>query len=462
MSSYQEENDTLMWNFINRSFFEAWRNPEKEHLMNFRSLEIMLNYKCNLACKYCYVNRHGEELYPKELYEDKDKLLKNVEIILDFLVENKMKPKIELFSGEALVQQVGLQALEMIIDKMGNWSEITVVIPTNMSWLLSDNLTAEIERLIAKGASLGLNVFLSGSVDGKYCEINRPFLAAVDEMTTSPMRIVDWTYKPEFVEPRGDEFYEKFFKLSKKYGYGFHPMIYSHNVEHWIKNFMWFQENLKKYEIPWSSIYLLEVRNSEWTEQQIKDFGKFIEFLIYFSWDKVGRNAENYFKFMFQGRGFNILNSPISTIGRGLGCSYQSCIYLRVGDMGLAPCHRSCYEPMMLGNFKVEDDKIVGVHANNFELMIGGISAEGDNFPYCEQCIIKSLCSHGCLGAQLEATGDMFTPIPTMCQMEHEKIAAMVRAYKDIGIFSEVLDRVRPDKRYALELVEKIIGGENR
>ena len=160
---------------------------------------------------------------------------------------------------------------------------------------------------------------------------------------------------------------------------------------------------------------------------------------------------------MFKNKGFNILSSPLTTIGRGIGCSYQSSIQLRLGDLNIMPCHRTSYPHLMLAKFNVENDKITGLKAQSPELWIGSFATDGNTYPYCEQCGIKNLCPKGCHGAQLETTGDMFTPIPSMCRMEHYKLKGMIKAYKKIGIFNQLLNTIDKKKRESFKYLEVLI-----
>lgn len=435
---YQKENDKLINSFLNRTFFRTWRN-QKEGLENFRSLELFINTKCNLKCSYCYLANYGEKLYPPEFQDDK-KVLSNLEIFLDWLLKNNFAPKIDFFAGDPLVQRVGLQALEMILDKFKdakNKPKI-IVIPTNYTFILSATLTREVEDLLEKSRNIGIPILLSTSMDGKYCEANRPFKERRDE-------------------PRNDEYYDRVFAFNKKWRFTYHPMIYSEHIEDWKDNFLWFQEMLRKHDAPWHSIYFLEVRNKEWSKKQILKFEEFIDFLIKWTFSVPCRNdPQKYLNFLFQD-GFNILRNPLSTTGRGLGCSVQSVLYVRLGDLAIVPCHRTSYEPLVLGHFIVKNGKITGIRAHNPELMIGIISMEGKAQPMCESCLIKHLCARGCLGSQLETTGDLFSPIPTVCQLAHAKIEAMIRAYRDLGILNLIYDKVNPDKKKDLRYIEEMI-----
>lgn len=436
--AYQIENDKLVNSFLKRTFFNTWRN-RKEGLVNFEKLEFFLNTKCNLNCVYCYLAKYGDHLYHPELQDDKT-VLNNLGLACDWLIENRLAPRLDFFSGESLIQNVGFQALDMILDKFEEAENkpSKIVVPTNYTFMLYEDETKRVERLLEKSREIGIPIILSASIDGKYCEPNRPFRRGGND-------------------PRDDSYYDKVFAFNKKWRFSFHPMIYSGNIEQWPANFIWFQKMFVEYGIPWDSLYLLEVRNVEWDKEDIIKLEEFIQFLI--KWTFTGPchgRLEEYLKFVFDGKGFNILMSPLSTIGRGLGCSIQSTVHLRLGDLAIVPCHRTSYDGMQYAHFEVEDGRIKGLKADNPELMIAIISLDGKNQPVCEACLIKHLCSLGCLGSQFEVTGDLFSPIPTVCRLEHAKIRAMIGAYKELGVFELICDRIKPEKKYALEAIDGI------
>ncbi len=441
--TYQEENNKLLNSFLDRTFLKTWGNQE-EGLENFRTLELFLNTKCNLRCTYCYLANFGNELYPPKLQDDK-KVLANLQILLDWLLNRKLAPRLELFSGEPFAQNVSLQALSMILDKFesaDNKPE-SIVIPTNYTFILNKNLTEEIECLLERSRKLGMPMALSASVDGRYSEVNRPFRSGKSD-------------------PRDDGYYDGVFAFNKKWGFSFHPMIYSDRIDSWQNNFLWFQEMLKKHDIPWSNIYLLEVRNKEWSRDSIFEFEEFIRFLIRWTFLVPCRgNAQEFVNFLFKG-GFNILQSPLTTIGRGIGCSIQSTIHVRLGDLAIVPCHRTSYEPFVSGHFIVDDGSITGIRADNPELLIAIMSMQSRSQPMCESCLIKHLCSGGCLGSQYEVTGDLFSPIPSVCRLEHAKVRAMITAYKELRVFDLICDRVNPEKRDALNMLEEMTNGTGR
>jgi len=116
---FRTENDEVMESFLERTFYTRWKYPVGEHLQNFSSLEFMLNARCNLACKYCYLNKFGDELFPEELNDEKT-ILRNVDTLIKWIKENDFYPKIEFFTGETFAQPISFEILTRIIDELGD------------------------------------------------------------------------------------------------------------------------------------------------------------------------------------------------------------------------------------------------------------------------------------------------------------------------------------------------------
>ncbi len=426
MDNYSSENNKAGLSFLNDTILRGWQIGDS----NWINLELYLGASCNLACTYCYLTNYGNELYPPEL-EDTDLTLKHVSMLCDWLVEHDYSPIIEIFSGEPLITAKGLRTIETVINKFSSALRKTnIVIPTNMTFLLNSRLTDEVERLIEKGNEVGVPVTLSASVDGMFCGDNRPMRNGTDY--------------------NNEEFYKKVFDFAVSHQIGFHPMIYSAGIDRWIDNFLWFQKQFVQYNLPWQNLYLLEVRNKEWTTKQIRNFYDFVKFLVRWSYEKCG-DTRTYLDFITNGKGFNILSTPLMTIGRGLGCSIQTSLVVRTGDLQIFPCHRLSYPAFRYGRFLTDNDRITGIEIDNFELMTTIYTLEGKLLPGCESCLIHDLCSLGCLGSQYETTGDLFTPIPTVCNLEHAKIIAMIRVYEELGIWDNILGLVTNEKKQALE-----------
>jgi len=136
-------------------------------------------------------------------------------------------------------------------------------------------------------------------------EQNRPYTKTLDfDINTS----------------RDDEYYNKVFQYCSEHQYGLHPMIYSKNIAKWKENFLWFQEKMEQFNIPWENLYLLNVRNEEWDDVSLKEYYNFILFLYDWVYQKVGCNTEYLVNFILKAHGFNIMASPLTRVGRGLTC----------------------------------------------------------------------------------------------------------------------------------------------
>lgn len=431
--SYQKENDEFLWHLLSNSFFRGWKHHEKA-FENFSRIELTFTPNCNLDCKYCYYARHGDELHPLEVRSVPNQR-KNLATLLDFFVDNDYTPDIEFFSGEPLVTNFGLECLDAILTRFSDVEKKpkSIIVPTNFTFLLHDDKTEEVERLLVKSQEVGIRIFLSASFDGKYMEQNRPF-----------------KFGPEV---RDDAYYDKCFAFAKKWKCGFHPMVYSEGIELWEKNFLWFQEKFVEHGLPFDNIYLLEIRNKEWTTQQIKEFGQFVEFLVEWAYNHLSGDTDKLTEFIIR-KGFNMLKSSLTTIGRGIGCSLQSVLYVRMGDLTMIPCHRTSYPPFNYGRFVVEDGKIMGVEAGNITLMNTILSFRTTALPYCEKCDIKTLCNGGCLGSQFETNGELFTPIPTVCAMYKQKMVSLARAYSRFGVYDKLTRLIMPEKKAALDRIK--------
>lgn len=409
-NNYIDEDNELLKSFLNRTFFASWKSEDLNYLRNFKQLELEINSSCDLKCDYCYYTNHGKQLYPANISKKKD-ILKHTDLIINWLDENKMFPIIEIFSGEPFIQNITYDILYKLIDfYYKNNVNSTIVIPSNFNFVLDDTKLDKFRKIISYANSKDVTILCSVSIDGKYCDNdNRPF-------------------RTGYI--RDDNFYDKVFKIAKEYNYGFHPMVYYNNIEKWIDNFLWFQEMFKKYDIPWDNLYLLEVRNDGWTKESVSEFYKFYKFVCDWTINKISRDIKfkdnkEKIEYLFSTRCFNLF-STLGKCGRGMGCSIQSALYVRLGDLAIHPCHRLMYPWFKSAEFVVDNNKIVDIKAHNWQLYMNIISCNGANFPWCQDCLIKHVCGYGCLGSQFEAMGDPFVPIPSVCYLEHAKFKAIV------------------------------------
>ena len=406
--------DVILANYLDEIYFDEWRKDNKS-----LTIEIMINAKCNLNCKYCYYTAFGDVLVPSTI--DETNIPMNVDNLLGYLHKNQIYPNINIFSGEPFEQDISFIIIDKILDFYAKnpKHDNSLVVPTNFSFISSPEKTKTIRGLINKAKANGNIIILSASFDGKFCDSNRPF-------------------KSGFV--RDDDWYEDAFAFCKEYGFGFHPMIYFDHIEKWKDNFLWFQDMMIKHDITDKNLFLLEVRNDGWDKTTINHAYKFYEFIT----EYILKNNEtkSIKEIIDNDLHFNVFSIFMSS-GKALSCSYETALAIRASDLKIYPCHRLQYPQFEAGQLYIEDDKIQ-VESKNIEMFIASNHISSKKHPTCEKCDINELCFGGCLGSQFEIMKDPFISIPSVCAFSHIKLKAVldvIQRYGRDGELLELLDR---------------------
>ena len=411
---YLKENSDLFKVFLEKTFFYCWRNSTREKiaLENFTGMEMSIGYECSTKCKYCYYNRYGKELHQNKPVKAED-ILSNTEKLMNFIVKNNMLINLDVFSGDPFSLPYIWEFLDILIkhfeklsiDKRSEY----IAVPTNMSIVRDEIKLNKLKEYRGKFKEIGIDLGISASIDGPFMDnYNRPFKNG---------------------DKYNKEFYDKVLSNAKDLDCGFHPMIYSNNIEYWIENFLWF------YYLT-NGLYLLEVRNAEWSKEQCLQLFYFLKFVMHFIFNQSGKDIEKFKKKMEKSRGFNILFSPFTTIGRGLGCSLQSTLNFQMNDLTIIPCHRTSYEQMATGKFIPNEDGSYDFLAENVEFYLAEEATQIQRTSPCISCNINTMCSGGCLGSNFESSGEAFVHHPNVCRMEHYKVAAIVKAAEEIGLLN--------------------------
>jgi radical SAM protein with 4Fe4S-binding SPASM domain len=416
------ENEEFFKTFLESTFFDNWRNSTRDSMKhhNYSSIEFSLGYACDLSCSYCYYTRYGKELYGKKSIK-KENVLSNVEKVMKFIVKNNMLVNIEIFAGEIFVISYIWDIFDIILKHEAmlpvEKRPFAIIAPSNMSFLKEgrEEIFDKFAEYRQRFAELDIFFGISASVDGPFLDNdNRP---------------------SKTKKPYTKEFYEKLISYGTEFDYGYHPMIYSTGIEHWIDNYLWFAQNIQ------TNLYLLEVRNAEWNTKQSKQLYYFMKFLVHKIFKDSNENHDSFLEFLGK-RGTNIIESTYSTIGRGIGCSLQSTLQLNMNELSLSSCHRLAYDYLQAGTFDFHEDGGYDFNPGNVEMYIATHAVDSKSMVPCDSCAINELCSAGCLGANLEATGDAFINPPTMCAMEHAKILGIFEAFEEIGIVDRIYSMV--------------------
>ena len=428
--TFQEENDKLLFDILDQTFFIHWKDNnllDGVYNTKLRALQINVTYACNQRCEYCYLIKYGDQLYPKEI-DKQELIIKNLKILLSWFNENYPKlDRLDIFTGEIWHSQFGLDILQTIFDCLGRIEIDTIVIPTNMSFILDDEQTQKIQNYIDIFQSMGIRIMISSSVDGLYIEdLTRPMAGKKSGL-------------------RDQAFYDKLFEFNKKNTYAVHPMLSAYSIEHWKENYVWWYKQCNKYNVPFlTHMMLLEVRNNDWTDAKIQSYLEFLNFQFDFIYHEIFHGNRN----LMMRYVFGVIQGDTAYQGLLWGqnddrmsCTISSYLTVRLGDLAIAPCHRTSYPQFLYGNFVVEDDKITGIKANNPQLATHILCSNMKTSIFaCDTCIYKDLCLRQCLGSCYENGNDILMPLPGVCHFFHNKFKTLLQLIEQNGLLEEYMN----------------------
>lgn len=427
--TFQEENDKLLFDILDQTFFVYWKENNLLTDMNNdkpRGLQINVTYACNQKCEYCYLIKYGDQLYPKEL-DQQDLILANLKILLSWFSENYPNlDLLDIFTGEIWQAQFGLDLLQTILDYKGNIKLKTIMIPSNMSFLLDSEQTKKIQNYIDLFQKQNIRIMFSSSVDGLYIEDY-----------TRPLNNKSMV--------RDQAFYDRLFEFNKKNKYAVHPMLSAYAIEHWKENYLWWYKQCSKYDIPFlTHVMLLEVRNDDWTDAKIESYLEFLNFQFDFVYNEIfHKDRKLMMRYVFGiGQGDTAYQGLLW--GRNddrMTCSISNHLAVRLGDLSICPCHRTSYPQFLYGNFVVEDGKIIGLHANNPQLATHLLCTNMKNGIFgCDDCIYTDICLRQCLGSCYENNNDLLIPLLGVCHFFHNKFKTLLALMEQNGLIDEYID----------------------
>lgn len=434
---------SVLETILEKRFFEPWRDGDCRNpasLWRDSKLELFVTAACNQNCEYCYLVRH-DELYPREI-RDPETIKFNLRALLDWCVWQGFSfHQVDLFSGEIWHTPFGWEVLDILLSYIRNGLRIdTVVIPTNASFVLDDRALIEMANRIEDYGRCGCRLQLSGSIDG-----------AMADGVTRRGNTDELTQRKE-----GEEFYDRFFSFWKMFRFRFHPMVSQENVKKWKENFLWWEEKCEKYGYDaYQDVMMLEVRNDGWTEENISDYIEFLDWLIdKFLTERCSRDPQKlanhlFLTDIFNATGEGYVNFGMPQADSFAGCTVSDMLTVRLGDLSIPPCHRTAYNELLYGKFKMEDGKITGIEENNPQ-MASRILLQDDILcdPGCCCCPYSYFCLRGCYGSQRETEGDPFMPIESVCNLFRAKIDFLIDKYERLGVWDILRETSPVNVRY--------------
>ena len=442
---YQKEQNQLLQTLLDYRFFNPWKNMTaySDTMRSLRletKLELYITSTCNQKCEYCYLQKYPQ-LYPKE-FNKPSTILHNLNIFLKYLSANRYKiPEISIFSGDIWASEFGWEILETLYTYISKGLEVgCITLPTNCSFVSDPIAVQKMQQIIDKFNAIGCPFIISISVDGKIIDaMDRPRNDENDAYT--------------------DEFYERLGAFARINNFLFHPMVSAQNIKYWRENYEWWEKYLKYYDYTLDAIMMLEVRDANWTDENIQDYCNFLEYLTD-RWLKEKCNGDPKIfaqQLSYSGQAMERLDLNGSSympwlIGHSdnfIGCTIPNHLTVRLGDLAICPCHRTAYNEYLYGYFNVENDIITGVRAVNPTIAVKILMSNVLNStPLCDQCPINKCCLKGCLGSQFEYGKDIFMPLTNICKFFKRKAATIFKYYREHGII-KCLEDIGPDEYYS-------------
>ena len=458
---YLKNEKDLLKNYIHDYYYPS----DKDNPLWVRAspTELVIRPECNQNCSYCYITQHGKELYPLEKRVDTETTLKHIDAFLKYIFDNKLfVRRWELFAGDLFYDHLIYKIFDLfykyyapVADELFEQFHdiVEIVTPTNGFFFQYEEHQKKLEEYTDRFEKIHVILGFSLSTDGLY---------AVDSREKS--KDADQAY------------FDKIFTFTSKMMYGYHPMISPENVHNACKNIDWWVEMYEKHNLDKSPNHrhpypaMLEVRNDYWTDEQLKDYSTYLKHL----WDiclKLNKDSfKNMARYLFVGDGkdgslpssgdydpLKIMYMDEKDSRHLLGCTMQELIRINVADLSLCTCHRLTYPQFTGGKYILnENNEIVDLEPQAVTAWISLRAGSPAYYPKCENCEYNPVCMKGCLGSQYEYSGEIYYPIPKVCELEKTKINTMLELYYNGGIIATAIreNMIQRDSEMANYLIK--------
>jgi len=432
----KELNNITFRNTLQKVFYDNWKKRE-----NFYSLEVIFSPKCNQGCTYCYLNKDNQHIYSNQDFKEEESL-KNVRLILEWLKEMDVAPpQFDIFSGELFAQKVGYDLLEVILNFYDENPDVKkpelFVIPTNGTFVVNEELAEKVKNYIRRFKEKGTRLALSFSIDGLYAS----------KITRKYKRNLDYDLSSSYTD---ENFYDKAFQFMAEMDCLPHPMISPENISVWKENFLWYEQIMEKYGIKFEELFLLEVRNHNWTSEKIEQYQEFVIFVLEHMRKKYN-DDEHFINWLTEFTednpclGFNFLSSMLYNQKRAPSCTLGRQLMIRASDLKVFPCHRLVYPEFEIGHYYPDEEKVLEFDTVAPELGIAilGYNPKAQNI--CSRCILNYMCMGQCQGACYETTGEVFTPIPSVCNLIYARTKTVLKTIEKMGLLNKYLEHIHND-----------------
>lgn len=446
-----QDEDQLISAYLFNYVFNG-KQLNKYKLSNLQ-LELIVSPECNQNCKYCYLAKFGEDLYPIKERKTKEQIIDNLKTLLSFLDFNKIfVPGIHLFAGDMFFKDlIFFDVIQEIYDYYNKIfqsekpyfdnpkNSIGIFVPTNFSFATNKNIVSQLIDWKNKFAALNITLKFSASLDGKFLTANREN-KSINEV---------------------DNYYYQVFEAIKQLDAGFHPMVSPFGIEKWIDNYQWLMEqfNIHQFDKTFSELYpmMLETRDDNWDLYSINCYLDFLNFLIEDRLKQCNNSIEQLTYHLFCGDGKNNTLPGIThydniklhykeRMNDISNCDISQLFCITLNNLKMVPCHRLSYSHFAGGQF-LNNNNQLEIKAINPSGYIGLQLNSSQIHSKCLKCPIYHFCNKGCYGAQYETHGEPLMLNQSVCNLFQEKNKFLIIKYKQIGVIDCLfnMDEINPE-----------------
>ena len=444
MATYKEQERELLNLYINNNLlpYPTTSNSDGDYFLNDNGFELIIRPQCNQKCSYCYIANYGKELYPTAL--NKQDTLKNINLFLDYVynIRKNFCYNIALFAGDMFNDEIFFDILDLLESYLKPIKEkhpeyfnrqILIQCPCNLRWVYEKPQLVSKYRKIYHHLLDEYGVFpsFSWSTDGLYAIKDRE---KID---------IDQSY------------FDTIFNFTREFVCGYHPMISAENIDTWCENIDWWYDMYDKFQLTapggYFQPFMLEVRNDNWTPDKIELHNKFLEHLMEKRFKLCDSNKIKFAHHLLVGteedgnipfpKGcdpIDLKNDDISSKNFDImSCGVQRLIHFNCTNLSLVFCHRMSYPLYTAGYFKTNEDNthIVDIDPHNVSAYLTMKTAKTNSFILCSKCKYLSICKQGCLGAQVESSGEPYMPIRSVCAFNEASYEKLTDLYHEYGIY---------------------------
>ena len=185
----------------------------------------------------------------------------------------------------------------------------------------------------------------------------------------------------------------------------------------------------------------------EMDQEKLKAFCDLLDYMVEDRLSLCDNDIDKFAYHLFKGDGANgtlplMTHSDLIDVRlvygaafESIGCSLKGLFCINLSNLTLPPCHRLTYRQFRGGQFIPNENNSFDLIANNVLSYINIVGAPNDALPQCVDCVFSRVCTKGCFGAQFEATGEIFQPAITVCELFKTYFGHLIHTYARLGVF---------------------------